>query len=143
MYNQAEDVSPLQSSSTAEMSESEVDVKAIKGKVFRTVSRRSVETCGKRVVRRVVESPQGEQLGVVEDTVEEPVETQCRMLKRRVIGSDGQETTIDIPVTTSPHPANVMEEVEEDAGGAVVRRIIRREVPVVTKRHVYLSLIHI
>ena len=136
-------VSPLESSTTEE-SEPEVEEKRVKGQVIRTVRRRSVKTSQRRVVRRVVEEKDGRLSDKpVEDTIEEPVEpTKYTLVRRTVIKSDGTTETVEEPQYEMPvesEPAIVEE--EKNRRGQVTRRVVRRPVPVVTRRRVYRKII--
>ena len=136
-------VSPLESSTTEE-SEPEVEEKRVKGQVIRTVRRRSVKTSQRRVVRRVVEEKDGRTSDKpVEDTIEEPVEpTKYTLVRRTVIKSDGTTETVEepqyeMPVESEP---SIVEE-EKNRRGEVTRRVVRRPVPVITRRRVYRKII--
>ena len=112
-------VSPLEVSTTEE-SEPEIEEKRVRGTVIRTVRRRSLVTTQRRVVRRVVERPDGRQEGPIEDDVEEPVE---------------QPKDV-VPEESAPEVQEV-----KDRKGVVLRRVVRRPVPVVTARKVYRTII--
>merc|ERR1711890_155940 len=76
-----EHVSPLECSTTEE-SDSEVEIKKIRGKEVRTISRRSISTAQKRIIRRSLETKDGTPDMPVEDTIEEPVETTKYTMER-------------------------------------------------------------
>jgi hypothetical protein len=139
--DEPEHVSPLECSTTEE-SDSEVDVKRVKGKEVRTISRRSISTSQKKIIRRVVESTEGESDAPVEDTIEEPVETsKYRIVRKTIIGSDGKTDVVEEPHFELPEDAKVSVGEEKDDKGVVVRRIIRRPVPVITRRRVYRKVV--
>ena len=136
-------VSPLESSTTEE-SEPEIEEKRVKGEVIRTVRRRSVETSQRRVVRRVVEQKDGRPSDKpVEDTIEEPVEpTKYTLVRRTVIKSDGTTETVEEPQYEMPVESEpTIVEEEKNQRGQVTRRVVRRPVPVVTRRRVYRKII--
>merc|ERR1711962_428953 len=139
--DEPEHVSPLECSTTEE-SDSEVDVKRVKGKEVRTISRRSISTSQKKIIRRVVESREGESDTPVEDTIEEPVETsKYKIVRKTIIGSDGKTEVVEEPHFELPEDAKVSVGEEKDDKGVVVRRIIRRPVPVITRRRVYRKVV--
>ena len=135
-------VSPLEISTTEE-SEPELEEKIVRGKVIRTVRRRSVITSQRRIVRRVVERKDGKPEDVpIEDTVEEPVEpTKFTLVRRTVIRRDGTKETVEEPQYEMPVEAEPVVEEEKNRLGVVVRRVVRRPVPVVTRRRVYRKVI--
>merc|ERR1712013_104504 len=136
-----EHVSPLECSTTEE-SDSEVDVKRVKGKELRTISRRSISTSQKKIIRRVVESKEGVSDSPIEDTIEEPVETsKYSIVRKTIIGSDGKTSVVEEPHFELPEDAKVSVGEEKDEKGVVVRRIIRRPVPVITRRRVYRKVV--
>jgi hypothetical protein len=110
---------PLESSTTEE-SEEEIPGRSVRGHNIRTVKRKAVNTTQKKVVRRVVHMPDGAQEGPIEDSVIEPVES--------------------TQVFSEPEP-ELLEE-QKDRKGVVVRRIVRRPVPVVTRRKVYRKIVY-
>ena len=112
-------LSPLEVSTTEE-SEPEIEEKRVKGTVIRTVRRRSLVTTQRRVVRRVVERPDGRQEGPIEDEMEEPIE----------------EPEDVMPDESAPEVQEV-----KDRKGVVIRRVVRRPVPVKTSRKVYRTII--
>merc|ERR1712226_302684 len=104
--DEPEYVSPLECSSTEE-SEPEVQSEGIKGKEVRTVSRRSITTSQKRIIRRVMEKKDGQPVEPVEDTIEEPVEaTKCTIV-RTVTGVDGKPHVVEKPDYILPKDAKV------------------------------------
>ena len=119
VVEEPEYLSPLEVSTTEE-SEPEIEEKRQRGTVIRTVKRRSLVTTQRRVVRRVVERPDGRQEGPVEDEMEEPIE----------------ESEDIVPEESTP-------EVQEmkDRKGVVIRRVVRRPVPVKTARKVYRTIV--
>merc|ERR1712013_555657 len=136
-----EHVSPLECSTTEE-SDSEVDVKRVKGKELRTISRRSISTSQKKIIRRVVESKEGVSDSPIEDTIEEPVETsKYSIVRKTIIGSDGKTSVVEEPHYELPADAKVFVGEEKDEKGVVIRRIIRRPVPVITRRRVYRKVV--
>merc|ERR1711962_609786 len=142
VIEQPEYVSPLEGSTTEE-SETEVDQKRVRGTIVRTVNRRSVQTSQKRVVRRIVQHADGRQEGPVEDTIEEPVEpTKFTVVRRTVVKPDGRTETVEEPHYEMPKDETPAVEEEKDRRGVVVRRIVRRPVPVITRRKVYRKVIY-
>ena len=119
VVEEPEYLSPLEVSTTEE-SEPEIEEKRQRGTMIRTVRRRSLVTTQRRVVRRVVERPDGRQEGPVEDEMEEPIE----------------EPEDIVPEESTP-------EVQEmkDRKGVVIRRVVRRPVPVKTARKVYRTIV--
>ena len=118
VVEEPEFVTPLEVSITEE-SEPETEVKWERGTVIRTVWRRCLVTTVRRVVRRVVERPDGRQEGPIEDQMEEPIESEY------------------------VKPGESIPEVQEvkDRKGVVLRRVVRRLVPVVTTSKVYRTIV--
>ena len=78
----------------------------------------------------------------IEDTVEEPVEpTKFTLVRRTVIRSDGTTDTVEEPQYEMPVESEPTVEEEKNRHGVVVRRVVRRPVPVVTRRRVYRKVI--
>ena len=139
--DEPEYVSPLQCSTT-EVSEPEVEIKIIKGKEIRTMSRKSITSSQNIVIRRVLESKDGKSEVPVEDIIEEPVEpSKYTIVKRTIIGSDGKWEVVDEPDFELPEDAKVTVDEEKDSHGVVIRRIVRRPVPVITRRRVYRKVV--
>ena len=118
LVEEPEFVTPLEVSTTEE-SEPEIEEKRERGTVIRTVRRRSLVTTQRRVVRRVVERPDGRQEGPVEDQMEEPIE----------------------PEYVKPDESTPEVQEVKDRQGVVLRRVVRRPVPVVTTRKVYRTIV--
>ena len=118
LVEEPEFVTPLEVSTTEE-SEAEIEEKRERGTVIRTVRRRSLVTTQRRVVRRVVERPDGRQEGPVEDQMEEPIE----------------------PEYVKPDESTPEVQEVKDRQGVVLRRVVRRPVPVVTTRKVYRTIV--
>ena len=118
LVEEPEFVTPLEVSTTEE-SEPEIEEKRERGTVIRTVRRRSLVTTQRRVVRRVVERPDGRQEGPIEDQMEEPIE----------------------PEYVKPDESTPEVQEVKDRKGVVLRRVVRRPVPVVTTRKVYRTII--
>merc|ERR1712226_1064145 len=138
--DEPEYVSPLECSTTEE-SEPEEHLEPIKGKHVRTVSRRSITTSQKRVIRRVMERKDGQPVEPVEDTIEEPVEaTKCTIV-RTVTGVDGKPHVVEKPDYTLPKDAKVTVDEEKDNQGVVIRKVVRRPLPVITRRRVYRKVV--
>merc|ERR1711962_888893 len=122
VIEQPEYVSPLEGSTTEE-SETEVDQKRVRG--------------------RIVQHADGRQEGPVEDTIEEPVEpTKFTVVRRTVVKPDGKTETVEEPHYEMPKDETPAVEEEKDRRGVVVRRIVRRPVPVITRRKVYRNVIY-
>ena len=118
LVEEPEFVTPLEVSTTEE-SEPEIEEKRERGTVICTVRRRSLVTTQRRVVRRVVERPDGRQEGPVEDQMEEPIE----------------------PEYVKPDESTPEVQEVKDRQGVVLRRVVRRPVPVVTTRKVYRTIV--
>ena len=118
IVEEPEYVSPLEVSTTEE-SEPVVQEKRVRGTVIRTVRRRSVVTTQRKVVRRIVERPDGRKDGPIEDEIEEPIE----------------EPEAVVPDEITPEVQEV-----KDRKGVVIRRVVRRPVPVRTARKVYRTI---
>ena len=141
VVEEPEFVTPLEVTTTEE-TEPEIQEKLERGVVIRTVRRRSLVTTQRRVVRRVVERVDGKQEGPIEDEMEEPVEPKSyKMVKRTLIKPDGRAEVIEEPEYVMPEERTPEVQEEKDRKGVVIRRIVRRPVPVMTARKVYRTII--
>ena len=141
VVEEPEFVTPLEVTTTEE-TEPEIQEKLERGVVIRTVRRRSLVTTQRRVVRRVVERVDGKQEGPIEDEMEEPVEPKSyKMVKRTLIKPDGRAEVIEEPEYIMPEERSPEVQEEKDRKGVVIRRVVRRPVPVLTARKVYRTII--
>ena len=132
------EVSPLESSySEYDTPEVEKEDK-VEGVRVQIIKRQEKKTTQKTVLRMhrddILETP--------EDLIAEPVEKRVVFVRKVIDGPDGKEVIIEKPQLFEPLTSKP-EQVEEIKGsrGEVIRKVVRRSVPVTTRRTVIRTVI--